>query len=205
MTRAISNRRNATRQRLYDAAVTLIAEQGFSATTVEEIAERAGVAKGTVYYNFAGKSELFEEVLRDGVGRLAGELHRADEAALHRGADAVGRLSAIALAGLVFIERNPSLTRLFTAELWRTHRAWHATLLSARRQAVEVVERVLHEGVKGGELDPALDVELTAGALVGMILVGALDWLSFHPERPLRDVHLALARLLHGRVRADAP
>ncbi|MFE7147761.1 TetR/AcrR family transcriptional regulator, partial [Streptomyces albidoflavus] len=61
MTRAISNRRNATRQRLYDAAVTLIAAQGFSATTVEEIAERAGVAKGTVYYNFAGKSELFEE------------------------------------------------------------------------------------------------------------------------------------------------
>ncbi|MFD7512166.1 TetR/AcrR family transcriptional regulator [Streptomyces sp. NPDC059853] len=204
MTRAISNRRNATRQRLYDAAVTLIAEQGFSATTVEEIAERAGVAKGTVYYNFAGKTELFEEVLRDGVDRLATELRRADEAALERGADAVGRLSAAALAGLVFIERNPALTRLLMAELWRTHRAWHATVVSARQQAVDVVERVLHEGVKDGELDPALDVELTAGALVGMILVGALDWLSFHPGRPLREVHLALSRLLHGRVGAAA-
>ncbi|MFB4197564.1 TetR/AcrR family transcriptional regulator [Streptomyces carpaticus] len=204
MTRAISNRRNATRQRLYDAAVTLIAEQGFSATTVEEIAERAGVAKGTVYYNFAGKTELFEEVLRDGVDRLAAELRRADETALERGADAVGRLSAAALAGLVFIERNPSLTRLLMAELWRTHRAWHATVVSARQQAVDVVERVLHEGVKDGELDPALDVELTAAALVGMILVGALDWLSFHPERPLREVHLALSRLLHGRVRVAA-
>ena len=45
-----STRREATRQKLYEAAVTLIAEQGFSATTVDEIAERAGVAKGTVYY-----------------------------------------------------------------------------------------------------------------------------------------------------------
>lgn len=65
-----STRREATRQKLYEAAVTLIAEQGFSATTVDEIAERAGVAKGTVYYNFASKSVLFEELLRHGVGLL---------------------------------------------------------------------------------------------------------------------------------------
>src|SRR4030088_2552948 len=52
-------RRQATRQKLYAAAVPLIAEQGFSATTVDEIAERAGVAKGTVYYNFASKNDLF--------------------------------------------------------------------------------------------------------------------------------------------------
>ena len=58
-----STRRQATRQKLYEAAVTLIAEQGFSATTVDEIAERAGVAKGTVYYNFASKSVLFEQLL----------------------------------------------------------------------------------------------------------------------------------------------
>ena len=57
-------RRQATKAKLYEAAVTLIAEQGFSATTVDEIAERAGVAKGTVYYNFASKAELFEELLR---------------------------------------------------------------------------------------------------------------------------------------------
>ena len=44
--------------------------KGFSATTVDEIAERAGVAKGTVYYNFASKTELFEELLRHGVGLL---------------------------------------------------------------------------------------------------------------------------------------
>ncbi|CAM5582725.1 hypothetical protein SVIOM74S_08384 [Streptomyces violarus] len=61
-----STRREATRQKLYEAAVTLIAEQGFSATTVDEIAERAGVAKGTVYYNFASKSVLFEELRRGG-------------------------------------------------------------------------------------------------------------------------------------------
>ena len=74
-----STRREATRQKLYEAAVTLIAEQGFSATTVDEIAERAGVAKGTVYYNFASKSVLFEELLRHGVGLLTASLRDAAE------------------------------------------------------------------------------------------------------------------------------
>ncbi|MFV2120617.1 TetR/AcrR family transcriptional regulator, partial [Streptomyces sp. Act-28] len=77
-----STRRQATRTRLYEAAVTLIAEQGFSATTVDEIAERAGVAKGTVYYNFKSKTELFEELLRHGVGLLTASLRAAaDETA----------------------------------------------------------------------------------------------------------------------------
>ena len=66
-------------EKLYEAAVTLIAEQGFSATTVDEIAERAGVAKGTVYYNFASKSVLFEELLRHGVGLLTASLREAAE------------------------------------------------------------------------------------------------------------------------------
>ena len=59
--------------------MTLIAEQGFSATTVDEIAERAGVAKGTVYYNFASKTDLFEELLRHGVGLLTASLRAAAE------------------------------------------------------------------------------------------------------------------------------
>ena len=50
------DRRSASRQKLFDAAVELIAEQGFSATTVDDIALRAGVAKVTVYYNFASKT-----------------------------------------------------------------------------------------------------------------------------------------------------
>ena len=78
-TSAAGSRREATRQKLYEAAVTLIAEQGFSATTVDEIAERAGVAKGTVYYNFASKSVLFEELLRHGVGLLTASLRDAAE------------------------------------------------------------------------------------------------------------------------------
>ncbi|MFE3585594.1 TetR/AcrR family transcriptional regulator [Streptomyces vinaceus] len=193
-------RRQATRQKLYEAAVTLIAEQGFSATTVDEIAERAGVAKGTVYYNFASKNELFEELLRHGVGLLTASLRDAAEETEERGGTRVEALDAMIRAGLVFIDRYPAFTQLYVAELWRTNRAWQSTLMVVRREAVAVVETVLREGVERGELSAEIDVPLTAAAMVGMVLVAALDWQSFQSERSLDDVHSALSLLLRGRV-----
>ncbi|MFJ8161331.1 TetR/AcrR family transcriptional regulator [Streptomyces sp. NPDC096136] len=193
-------RRQATRQKLYEAAVTLIAEQGFSATTVDEIAERAGVAKGTVYYNFASKTELFEELLRHGVGLLTASLRAAADETEARGGSRIEALDAMIRAGLVFIHRYPAFTQLYVAELWRTNRAWQGTLMVVRGQAVAVVESVLREGVERGELSAEIDVPLTAAALVGMVLVAALDWQAFQSERSLDDVHSALSLLLRGRV-----
>ena len=195
-----STRREATRQKLYEAAVTLIAEQGFSATTVDEIAERAGVAKGTVYYNFASKSVLFEELLRHGVGVLTASLREAAEQTARDGGSKVDALDAMIRAGLGFIARYPSFTQLYVAELYRTNRAWQPTLMVVRQQVNAAIEDVLHAGVAGGEFSPEIDVRLTAAALVGMVLVAALDWQSFQPERSLDDVHSALSRLLQGRV-----
>ncbi|MEU6573015.1 TetR/AcrR family transcriptional regulator [Streptomyces sp. NPDC046805] len=195
-----STRREATRQRLYEAAVTLIAEQGFSATTVDEIAERAGVAKGTVYYNFASKSVLFEELLRHGVGLLTASLREAAERTAREGGSTVDALDAMIRAGLVFIARYPAFTQLYVAELWRTNRTWRSTLAVVRQETVAVIEGVLLEGVANGGTSEEIDVPLTAAALVGMVLVAALDWQAFQPERPLDDVHAALSRLLQGRV-----
>ncbi|MEU8589881.1 TetR/AcrR family transcriptional regulator [Streptomyces sp. NPDC048664] len=195
-----SSRREATRQKLYEAAVTLIAEQGFSATTVDEIAERAGVAKGTVYYNFASKSVLFEELLRHGVGLLTASLKDAAEDIDRAGGTKVDALDAMIRAGLGFIARYPAFTQLYVAELWRTNRAWQSTLMVMRQQVVAAIEDVLRDGVANGEFSDEIDVQLTAAALVGMVLVAALDWQSFQPERSLDDVHSALSRLLQGRV-----
>ncbi|MEU4206167.1 TetR/AcrR family transcriptional regulator [Streptomyces sp. NPDC045470] len=195
-----STRRQTTRRKLFEAAVTLIAEQGFSSTTVDEIAERAGVAKGTVYYNFASKNELFEELLRHGIELLATSLQEAADASADRGGSRVDALDAMIRAGLDFIARYPALTQLYVAELWRTNRAWQSTLMVVRERAITVVEGVLREAVAGGELSEDIDIPLTASALFGMVLVAALDWQSYQPHRSIDDVHASLSRLLQGRV-----
>jgi AcrR family transcriptional regulator len=197
-----SARRTQTRQKLFVAAQQLIAEQGFSATTVDEIAERAGVAKGTVYYNFKNKNDLFEELLRYGVGLLTATLREAS--AQHEGAP-VEQLDAMIRAGLGFIQRYRAFAQLLLSELWRTNRAWQATLSLLREEAVAVVRGALDDAVAAGELREDLDTGLVASAIFGMVLVVALDWLTFQPERTLDDVYGVLSAMVRLNYRNGDP
>lgn len=54
--------REATRQRLLDAATEVFAEVGLDATSVESVCERAGFTRGAFYSNFASKEEMFLEL-----------------------------------------------------------------------------------------------------------------------------------------------
>jgi AcrR family transcriptional regulator len=192
-----SRRREDTRQRLYEAAVDLVAEQGFSATTVDDIAERAGVAKGTVYYNFPSKTALFEELLRHGVGLLTAEFRAA--VADRPPGEAV---AALVRAQLEYIQRYRSFAQLLLSEMWRTNREWQQTLKLLREEAIDVIAGVLQAGVDGGEFAPDLDVRLASSALFGVGLVVALDWLMFQPDRHLDDVERALLTIVRARVAA---
>jgi AcrR family transcriptional regulator len=62
-----SRRREATRQKLLDAAAQVFAEEGLDAASVEAICERAGFTRGAFYSNFDSKDELFLEL----AGRVA--------------------------------------------------------------------------------------------------------------------------------------
>ena len=57
----------ARRQAILDAALSVFAEHGFEAARLDDVAERAGVAKGTLYLYFHDKEALFEELVRSAV------------------------------------------------------------------------------------------------------------------------------------------
>lgn len=59
-----------TKQKIIDAANAEFAEKGFYRTVVSDIADRAGVGKGTVYRHFGNKEDLFGFLITQGMGRL---------------------------------------------------------------------------------------------------------------------------------------
>jgi AcrR family transcriptional regulator len=190
-----SPRRTRTRGKVFDAAVELIAEQGYSGTSVEDIAERAGVAKGTIFYNFGSKEELFSQLLEFGIHRLAERLTAKVEG-LH-GARAV---EALADGILEVVEPPPAFIQVVVAELYRTGRSWQDTLELVREEAARVIREVIEEGQDHGELDPLIDARLAAGALMGAAFAVGLDWRAFSPERPRHQVCEELIRMLRGRL-----
>jgi AcrR family transcriptional regulator len=60
----------ATRAAIIDAALDEFAARGFAATRLDDVARRAGVAKGTIYVHFRDKETLFEELVRTALGPL---------------------------------------------------------------------------------------------------------------------------------------
>jgi AcrR family transcriptional regulator len=60
----------ARRDAILDAALTVFAERGFEAARLDDVAARAGVAKGTLYLYFKDKEALFEEVVRTAVSPI---------------------------------------------------------------------------------------------------------------------------------------
>ncbi|MFE9690502.1 TetR/AcrR family transcriptional regulator [Micromonospora sp. NPDC005806] len=192
-----SRRREDTRQRLFVAAVELIAEQGFSATTVDDIAARAGVAKGTVYYNFESKTALFEELLRHGIGLLTADFRAAVDGLPPREA-----LAALVRAELEYIRRYRAFAQLLLSEMWRTNREWQQTLRLLRGEAIEVIAETVRAGVASGDLPADLDVRTASSALFGVGLVVAVDWLVFQPDRPIEDVQESLLGIVRRVAQA---
>ena len=186
-----TRRREDTRQKLYEAAVDLIAERGYSQTTVDDIALRAGVAKGTVYYNFPSKPALFEELLRHGVGLLTAEFTAAVAGRPPREA-----VAALIRAQLEYIQRYRAFTQLLLSEMWRTNREWQQTLRVLREEAIAVIASVLQAGIDAGDFPGDLDVRLASSALFGVGLVVAVDWLVFTPERPIEEVEESLRAIV---------
>ncbi len=186
-----SRRRADTRQKLYEAAVQLIAERGFNETTVDEIALRANVAKGTVYYNFKSKTELFEELLRHGVGLLTEEFRTAVAGLPPREA-----VRALVRAQLAYIQRYQAFAQLLVSEMWRTNREWQQTLVLLREQSIGVIAETVQAGVDSGDLPADLDVRVASAALFGVGLVVAVDWLVFQPDRPIEDVEESMLAIV---------
>ena len=212
----VSARREVTRQRLLDAAVGLIADQGFTATTVDQIAERAGVAKGTVYYNFGSKAALFSALLEYGIERMAFRLREAaglevpgtPASAAGSGEIAYGTpdtleaLEAVVAAELAFIGEHEAFARLLIAETWRAGGDWQHAARLIRERAVGVIADVLRSAVARGDLRAGLDTEMAASAVFGMVLTVALDRHALQPARPLAEIQSTLMDLLRGRLTA---
>src|SRR3954447_25057787 len=94
--------RPSRRQEIIDAAIKVFARTGFAETSVQDVADEAGVVPTAVYYHFAGKDELFDVTLQT----VIAELDEAVEKARPQG-DQVDALPLIIAAVWDWIETRP--------------------------------------------------------------------------------------------------
>jgi AcrR family transcriptional regulator len=149
-----------TREAIVAAAHDQIAQDGYASASVIAVAQRAGVATGSVYRYFPSKAELFVEVFRRAAGReleLIAEIVDRPGSVRERlgaGVEAFAR-RALAAPTLVYALMAEPVDPALEAERLASKGAWR-----------ELFAGLLREGVEAGDL-AAIDPEITAAAIVG--------------------------------------
>jgi AcrR family transcriptional regulator len=179
------------------AARSEFASKGFANATVDGIAERAGIAKGTVYLYFPSKSDLFLALLRQGVLELHEDVRREMDAAK----DARRKLRAFLHARLAYCARNREFFRIYYTEFLplRTRiTGERPEFLDLYEQQARLLEGVLRRGIRDGDLRE-FDVARTVRLIYELIRAAVAQHILERPDDPVEETtDLALDLILRG-------
>jgi AcrR family transcriptional regulator len=194
-------RRARSERRLLEAAVSLIAERGFSRTTLAEIGERAGYSRGLINQHFGSKGRLAEVLTREiqerfRVDSLAAAVEeRSGLEALLAAVDSY--LDAIASSG----QGNRAFYALMAESIALVPEI-RPTFAAANADFRAHVERGIRQGIDSGEIrsdvDPAAQAALLVGTLRGISLQRLVDPQHFDPASLRRELRDSLERGLRA-------
>lgn len=203
-----SRRKDARPGELLAAALDLFVEKGYAATRVEEVAQRAGVSKGTLFLYFSSKEELFKAVVRENISgrftewndefdRFEGPTQDMLRYCLLSWWERIGSTKASGIPKLMMSEAQnfPELARFYQAEVIQPGKT--------------LIGRILQRGVARGEFRP-MDVTYSTYLVLAPMLFLAMwkhslctcvDHAQIDPQQYLTA---QLDMLLHG-FSAQAP
>ncbi len=155
------------------AAFDAFAEKGYDGTSMDDIVQRSGLSKGTLYWHFANKHDLFVETLNWGMRELDESITIAMQQVDRPVAD---RLREMFLLGTQVFTSDPRWTRLVASAFFLSAQSGEArhVLLDMYEQYIAMVDAALQQGIERGEFYP-IDTHKVAIAL----MAGG-DGIAFH-------------------------
>ena len=132
---------------ILEAARGVFAERGFHEATVDEIAETAGVAKGTVYLYYHSKKDIYWAALKHGVAALYEEL----KSQIDRSGTVETKLHAFIATKIHFFEQHRDFFRIYYSEFGNAFAhptQIHEEFREMYTRQTKLLEDVLQEGIK---------------------------------------------------------
>jgi len=185
------------RQIILQAAIKVFSERGFEKATVDEIAERAGIAKGTVYYHFASKKQLFLALIEDGVDRMD-QVLRAETTGCNTLKEVLTRVIAVEID---FVKEYKDYSKVFLSEVWGLENYWQKEAEHVRARLIGFLKEALAKGRDRGELKPGLNLTAVATSLYGMVFVTGLYFFIFEQDFAYNELVNSIQELfLYGAL-----
>lgn len=179
MVRRTKEAAQETRALILDAAEDLFSDKGVTRTSLAEIAERAGVTRGAIYWHFQNKADLFTAMSDRAIlplEALTQNMYDPDQP------DPLGAVRRATDAVLALVESDARCRRVFEIQTLKCEfvdeLAGHvARRQSCRQGARERLRQAVELGRRRGQLRADLDPGAVAGAMMALVDGLILDWL----------------------------
>lgn len=199
---ATSGRRNdlkqvATDRRILDAAYDVFADKGFYNATVDEIAQEAGVGKGTVYRHFDSKDNLFQAVVREKLLDLVAQVREGFETA----DDVLQGIRRAVSAYLRFFEKHNRFYRILVFEQQGFGTEFRTEYIAGILQNVPQIRDMVISAAEEGITKPLDDFYTIFYGIVGFMDGVIHKWFYNNCEGSLEDeIDTIIEVLFYGFV-----
>ncbi len=153
-----------TRKAVARAARDLFVRKGYAATSLREVAQRAGIAKATVYHHFPDKRSIMDELITEAIASTA-----ADRDVIQSVSDPHDRLSRAAEAMLGFLSLNGDIMQVARREVPACRDRLQTEGGRALHAFEESVAEAIREGRRQGAFRAGVDPEEAAGLFMSLL------------------------------------
>lgn len=174
---------NKTKRKIFDTAMKLFSENGYTETSVEEITAVTGIAKGTLYYHFSKKEDILYFLIDEGMKLLKNSI----EIKTTKAGNAVEKIKAIILIQIKITQKYESIITLVLSQMWGKKER-NVKCQECMFEYIDVIKKVVEEGIEKGELKEC-DSNVVATSIFGLITSGLSYKLMNKNIEELNDVY----------------
>jgi TetR/AcrR family transcriptional regulator, fatty acid metabolism regulator protein len=189
--------KEATRQRLLDAAEEVFAAKGYHGAVVEDIIRASDSSKGGFYFHFPNKQGIFLALIDALVPKLAVAIDRA----IAKESDPIAQMKAALRTVLETFSRHRKLSKILLVEAVGLGHGFDEKLMHTRGYFAAMIQRYLDLAVSAGAIDP-LDTETASWVWFGAINEVVVRWLVTGQPRDLESLIPQLSQMLLRSVGA---
>ncbi len=153
-------------RQIIDAAVIVIAQNGYHQAQVSKIAKQAGVADGTIYLYFQNKEDILISLFKEKMGNFVETL----KSKLTGFSTAAEKIYILIETHLKMMTDEPNLAIVLQLELRQTSNELRSRINDIMKDYLMIIDSLLEEGMENGEFQKTLEVRLAR-----KVIFGAMD------------------------------
>ena len=160
---------NKTKRLIFYSAIKIFSDLGYRGATMDEIASNAGLAKGTLYYHFTSKEEIFNFIVKEGVQILKSQAMEIQSMEI----GPIDKLSNISRIQLSFMYKYTDFFKVVMSQLWGNEKRQEDLRERIRSYIKECIEVNVKEAMNQGKMESG-DSEFMAFEFFGALCSAAI-------------------------------